>query len=686
VTSTLLLAALCLVPGLPAAVLLARWRGERAGPAVLAAEGLLLGTAWYLAVGIVLAHAGALGRVQVAAPTLVLVAALAVPAWRARPLVDRPRVTTFGVALAAVLVVALVLRRHPFYFLYQIADFGEYVNRANVLAAGGPFTEWFTHGFSVLLALSNVALGQAGTVDAVPFLGMLVLTTVVAIGTRLGFGAWPRLAVATVLAVGVVPVWFSRFPASETLYAVLQLAMLLQLVAAVQRRHHPTALVAGGFAFLLMLTRGNALLLAPLLLVSLAVASILLSRPALRVMATFTAASLAGLFAGFVYNSRYSYAYFIEFQMPQFFPDAVWRRFDDLGGLTAAVPKGALVAAVVALAVVATRWLNDRLGPPADHPALRVIRPAVLPVAVAAGAASLWWPLDPHGALDALGRYDPTVVVLAALGLAGATAAIARPLAAGEADARRALLVPAVLVAVAFVALHAYRFPTPRYAPYYLYWDRYLWSEVLPLVLLVGLWGVALVEAAVAWAARRGGALRPAGIAAAGVAGGLALWSVVAAGDLSRQRRFLGDAYGQMDRLRAATLLAGDLPVVYAGVDPDEDLVLHTNTYRLFALPLAETFGARVVNIAGLHPYGPDPRPSAEEVAALLRERGIERAVLVTVDDPGEPVPLAGGALATRRLDRVDIEIPILDRPVGREPDGWTDVRVRLTVHEVVPA
>src|SRR5690606_35195431 len=121
-----------------------------------------------------------------------------------------------------------------------------------------------------------------------------------------------------------------------------------------------------------------------------------------------TAAGAAGLFAAFVYDSRYNHPYFIVFQMPQFFPDAVWRRFDDLGGLRAAAWKGAVFAIAVAAILALASWLHRRLAP-ID---LRLLRGGLLPAALAVATLALLWPLDAGGLREALETYEGATQVL----------------------------------------------------------------------------------------------------------------------------------------------------------------------------------------------------------------------------------------------------------------------------------
>jgi hypothetical protein len=138
--SALLLGALVLVPGMPLALVVGRERGSATRRwSSVAVEGLVLGMCWWLILGLWFSHAGWFAVWQLVLPTLALVAALAVPAAREARTIARPALTWFAAFLAVLLVVAAVLRREPYYFLYRIGDFAEYVNRANVVAEGGGF-------------------------------------------------------------------------------------------------------------------------------------------------------------------------------------------------------------------------------------------------------------------------------------------------------------------------------------------------------------------------------------------------------------------------------------------------------------------------------------------------------------------------------------------------------------------
>ncbi len=663
-------AALVLVVGLPGAVLLARRGREAPGWGLLAVEGLLLGLGWYLLAGLVLAHAGALGRAQLLTATVPLAATLW---WAVRHDVRAlglPRLTPLGVAMAGVLVLAVALRGDPVYFLYQTADFGEYVNRANVLAGGGPFIRWFLHLFSVCLALSTVVAGQAGTVAILPFLGLVLLVVVVGLVRRLGLGSPAQLAAAGLVALGPVPVWFSQFPASESLYAVLQVAVLYLTLAALQRSGFATAAAAGAFAGLCMLTRGNALLLAGLIGLAVVAAAVLARPRDLRVAGVLAAVAAVAMYGGFAYNARYSDAYFLHFQLPRFLPGPLYAPVSHLDRALPALAGMILIAAVAAAVVASTRWLARRSPQVGPRTALLLERGS-LGALVAGGVVALGSFTDASGLWEALGRFDPVLLILAGAGLAVLLAQGLGPLD----GPRRVTVVFAVSTAVAFAVLFAHRIGPPREAPYHLYWERYLYSELYPVLVLLAGWAVAAAGSLLARTvvATRGGLRLAAGcaVALASVGAGLQLWG---GGALAREHTLLDGAYEQV---RAIDRLAGEraAPIVFTGVPLDElpPHRLHPNTFRLFAYPLFETFGREVLNIHDLHPADPDPVLDPVEVVGWLRAGGYEEGVVVAVaarPDRPWPGPGGGGELSVEHRGRVEVTIPVLARRVGR-PQAW---------------
>ncbi|MFP5322156.1 MAG: hypothetical protein ACLGIC_09965, partial [Acidimicrobiia bacterium] len=133
------------VPGLPLALLALRRTTATLSVVLVAAAGLGLG-AW-MAIGLPAVHQGWFSRGPLAAAGVAVAAVAWVPARRHVGLLRPGRPGWLAAVLAVLAVVAVALRSSPIYFAYQVADFGEYVNRGNVLAGGGPFGGWFVNGF-----------------------------------------------------------------------------------------------------------------------------------------------------------------------------------------------------------------------------------------------------------------------------------------------------------------------------------------------------------------------------------------------------------------------------------------------------------------------------------------------------------------------------------------------------------
>lgn len=672
--AVLLFAALCLAPGIPAAVVVGRRQGERAWGEVLV-EGLFLGLLWWLVLGLVLAHASRFEAAWLVGATVVVttgLVAVALPELRRLP---RPRLTSAGAATAAVLAVALWARRDPFYLLYQTSDFSEYLRAGTALARGAPLAGYFLHLFKVPLGLSGLALGTEGAVAVIPFLGLLVPVGVASLAVRLGAGSGVAVVVLALTALDPLAVWYGRFPASEVLYAAVFVGQLLLLAEALRRRSPPLGLLAGACTFALLLTRGNAVLLAPVLLLAVVAAAAVAPRRTLGVLVSFGGATALAGYAGFVYGHRYSGQYVVDqLELDRFVPEPLFRYVDSLGQLPDAAVGLAVVvvgtAAVLAVAAVLNR---------ADLPWLAR---GVLPAAVAVVVAAVVGPLDVDGLADGLGRMGLGLLTLGAVGVGVLTARAHRL----EPPAR-VLAAVVVVAGGVFVLFHAYRFDSPRDAPFFFYWDRYLYSEVFPLLGLAAAAGAAAVWAGVRRLERPAALAAGAGLAAVGV---LAVAQLVARDGLPRERQLFDDAYDQVGALDRLTSSPVALPIVWDGLRPDQlppgwaEVELSASTYRVVASPLQETFGRVVLNqiASGLDP---DPEVAGDEgVAALLREGGAERAYVVSVRTPGRAVPASAGGrpdlVTSADVGSLDLRIPVLPREVDPDDEAWVELVLTLDV------
>src|SRR5262249_6879211 len=115
------------------------------------------------------------------------------------------------------------------------------------------------------------------------------------------------------------------------------------------------------------------------------------------------------------------------------------------------------------------------LAPLVERVAERVLQAAVIAAVVALAIVLTFIQRD--GLVDALQRWGVVLVVPAIAGIVLLAWKPERYL-----DHLSALFVVALVAT--FTVLFAHRLPTARSAPYYLYWDRYLFSEVLPLALI----------------------------------------------------------------------------------------------------------------------------------------------------------------------------------------------------------
>ena len=192
-------------------------------------------------------------------------------------------------------------------------------------------------------------------------------------------------------------------------------ALYFMMQARVQTSH--SYAVVSGLAFgMLLLVRGNAMLLAPILVVVLLVSAVFDSERTYRVQLTSAVVALVALAAAYAYDVRYVFKYFVGTQLHEYVPNVVYRaahRFHLLEWswwLVLVVVLGAAV--VVLVAHFARVLLRARLETSSTlffRIAYGVIAAGALVVAAAIGSAGL----D-----DSLIRWGPAVLALAIAGIA----------------------------------------------------------------------------------------------------------------------------------------------------------------------------------------------------------------------------------------------------------------------------
>jgi hypothetical protein len=672
------------VVGAGPASCLPRRRADVAGATF---EALAIGLVVEVIVGATLLRTGHYSRSAVLAVSLVVIAvSVALRIWLgvrrkrstatddddddSRP---RRRVPSEALALAAlalIVLVAIVLRRGPSYFIFMLGDMGEYVNNANILAASGRLTGSFPHGFTVFLGGTNLLLGQAHTVAGLPALGIMLLLGAYSYVRAVRLHVLAALGVAALIAVHPSTVWFSRFPVSESLYAVLLIAALFFVVRARTEVSHAYAASAGIVVGLMLLVRVNAMLLAPILVVVLLGSAVVDDKPVRLVQRTFTLVALFGLSCSYAYDLRFSTVYTVDKQLKATLPHLLFRignrarLFEISVPLVIALLAGA--AATVAAELLVVRYLRPRVG---DR---TVGFWQILYGTLVAGTVLALAVMHHGGLIDALARWGPVTVVLMVVGLA---AVIAKP--GRFVDGVDGWLL--LLIVCTYSMLFAGRVKVPMSASFYLYWDRYLFSEVMPAAIILVAIGLHLGVHTFVAATRARVATRVA-IAGAAVVAAIAFLPTLR--ETHRITRFslFGNAYQTIDRLD--TLTGGDrnVPVVYSGLPSPPPGWLFQNTYRAFELPLGLSFDRHVVGMPS-DPFGKDVVVDADAARAKLRKAGLDHGYLIALRTPGTDRPPDDAR--THYVGTVEYVSPLLGRTKARTPAQWRLVPFQFDVYSV---
>jgi len=280
-----------------------------------------------------------------------------------------------------------------------------------------------------------------------------------------------------------------------------------------------------------------------------------------------------------------------------------------------------------------------------------------------------------HGGLvDATLRWGPVLVLLT---LAGLAAVLVRP--GKYLDGVNGWLL--LLVTCSYTLLFAARVKISMPHAYYLYYDRYLFSEVLPAALVLAAIGLHLIvngfERASAFAGRRRDAVRV-GIAVVCVIALIAF--VPSLKETHRITRYplFGDAYQALDRLDTLTRTDGNGAIVYSAPSTPPPGWFFQNTYRAFALPLGLTFDRPVVGMP-TDPFGKDVHFTPAAARTRLAASWFDRGYLISLRAPGNTVPTVGPG--ARYLGTVDYVSPLLKRTVKRKPAAFQLVPFHFDVY-----
>jgi hypothetical protein len=676
--------------GLPIAVTV---RSEGEGWVAVIADSLVFGLV-FTTVGITLwTWLGPAGAIlsAVAWLALLIFAIRGGFAWP-RPDFSSVRAWPWTVAWVVILSVAVLLRLHSVNFLPWVGDMGAYVNWANEFASSGVLASSWPPLFPVYLAMSSFAFGIANTASAVGLSGLILLITVVRFLQRLHVDRWVAMGAAILLALQPTAVWFSTFPVSESLDAPIFTAWAMLGYAALTATGRRLWLLLGIQALFMLalgLLRGSgALLMVPLVLVLVAVLIARAWRPMAPRMLLLVAANLLGAGIGFWYGVSVIRPYLVEMQIKGLVPSAIANALDHAGLLS---PTPVLAVTLLAPVALLAWWGAHGLR---RHGRTEIDR--VDPAGVASLASTRWRGVVPVLLLGvavvltagvALGAIVGAMVWYIILRL-GVWLLVGAVLALVLAAVLRRPAVDQVIVAllgldiVLFVGLHTLRLGFNRGHDFYRYWDRYLFSEVLP---------ASLVLSAVALAVLLPMLARRWKVVIAVLAAGAAV--VPAVGPLVLQSRstYLAGAY---DFLVELDELGGDTTVPRLWADTSETRLedfFFVNTWMAFAVPLRRTFGLDIVNASQRDDnFGPDEVLSDTSLFDYAACQPGHELVVYEVQNVGSPLDrrISDPRIVLDYLGTATSSITTLVQP---PTDGdWTTSRVtvevwRATVPEDAP-
>ncbi|MEO8095851.1 MAG: hypothetical protein ABI632_13095, partial [Pseudolysinimonas sp.] len=454
----------------------------------LAIDAALLGTV-FATLAVTLWSWLSIGGIVVTAA--LFIAALAAAIARGTGLPARPvRPPWTLVALwVLIVVVALAFRLHDSTFLPWVGDMGAYVNWANEFVRTGELRASWPPIYPIFLGISTFLFGTAGTTSGIAWCGLLLLGAVARVLGQLHVGRWVVAAMVGALALNVHAIWYSYFPSSESLNAPIFLAWISLIITTLrsERRQLPAVLVVSALVMLhLGLLRGSgSFLLAPLLITAVLALVIGVWRQwAPRLWMAF-AAGLMGAELSIWYGVSVIPRYFVDTQLKMLIPGSLFEWGMNSGLLGPGVPMIAVLVVLAALSVAAVYpavRMARRPAPSGEVATTRLawIAAGVLVVVIALEGivgANVWFILF---------RSGIWIVAAAALGLV----AVARRRETTDVVPVLSLVALSALVLIAF---HTSRLGNNRSHSFFMYWDRYLVSEVIPaLVVLAGV-GVAWV-------------------------------------------------------------------------------------------------------------------------------------------------------------------------------------------------
>ncbi len=603
------------------------------GPAE-ALDGIGIAVPGVMLLGLVAIRAGAFERIGLIA---LVVAALVSLDWRQARRAVPPG--GWGWISALVAAVGLWLRRDPVYFLGDWSDFGEYVNRGNSIADGGPPGGFFPPLSETYMALGHLLFSQRFAMVIVPVLAVMTGLFIAGVaGALTGSRAAAALA-GSLFAVHPVAVWFGRLPTSEVGFGMLSSILAYQLIRAGEGvRAWPVSLTVAA----LVVSRPNGLVL--LLPFTAIIVIAALSSTRWDLWARTVGPFVLGWIAGFLWLANFNLFRSVVATFGGEFGVDTTNLADQLSnpGWQAAIVIGMLLYWVV----LARLWT----APPTAARIVPVLLGAtVLGTFVVVALTDRLFLL--RDGLSSVGY--PTL----ALAFLGGIALLAGP--TDSMPGLTAVVAPATLWAV------VYAFQFDETVPHYifLYWERYLYPNVMLGVLVLAGGLAALAERL----ATSTGAKSTIALAALIPAGVLAVSSVPQY-QLQHHTAYHGDGYYEALE-RIASDLPADARVSYNGVPAeliwDRYYFFFPNTFRVIGNPLGQTFEVSFTNLPTM-PTAPDPLGGTDEQPTHL--------LSVSLEPRDEQQPLTDG--------QYEFPISLLPRD-SVEIEDWNEWTVFVTVTEI---
>jgi hypothetical protein len=396
-----------------------------------------------------------------------------------------------------------------------------------------------------------------------------------------------------------------------------------------------------------------------------------------------------GFAISYVYGVERIRGYYVDLQIRELLPARVFSGLNKLGFFEQS-PQ--LLVAFVALGLLvawAGQWLARR-ATATDADGADDLRPDrlrwPLPLTAAIGIA-MGVVLFAEGAGEIWSQMGRLGLVLPACGLLGLFVVHRRSLGGVAA-------VLAGCIAALMLVVQTMRFDTYRAHTYFLYWDRYLFSEVLPMfVLLAAVAAASFVGWAATVADRRAERGSPAWPVrqAPRIAGAVVLvLGVVFAGSQLSGISILSETSslaGTTDFLdRVADLMDDeDRPVLWTGPGSGPDgWEIFPNSWHAFGKPVSVTYGRDVRNLDGSQgPFAPDPVLDEDAIEDLLACTDGGSAYVVEFSRKGGDLDERVGDDAVLEVEEVGTATATL--PLLRHLDTkvWIEMPVRADVWSV---